>query len=225
MKLAHDLIFVLVLLALSIIALFFAISDYYFQQAKQQYSLDQQQQSLPAYQPTLSLLNKSLFFRKGNAAALDFKGDVLYRRWWQSPDGDTLEVSDLLKQAKKHHLEAAKIRRHWAFNQSQLARIQSHSLNLNDEFFTYFNRAYALGLFETTTALELLKLGLWRWDELDQTSRQKVLNLADASIAQKRNSLKTLAKLLHQYRLFELICDNTIRSKRQIHMCQAYPKS
>jgi len=208
--------------SLTIYSVSLAFSDHYYRQAVKQFTIDASAPSETGFIETLSLLEKSLKFHQSNASSLDLKGEVLYRKWWQEPDARFLPDSILLQQAKELHLAALANRKEWVFSVLQIVRIESHTPQLNDEFFKWFDKAYSLGLYETSAALELFKMGIRRWSEFDLKRKEKIVELTNASIAKRGNSLKVIAEALYESRLFQYMCVRINSTLRQKSMCEKY---
>jgi len=207
---------ILCFVILSVYAVRLASSSYYYQKAIKQFSIDLERSN---FLKTHDYINTSLSLYRGNAQALDLRGEVYYRQWVIEPDQLYLSKSQLLQNAKAAHLEALRYREKWPFGVLQVVRIESHEQVLSAEFYEWFDKAYKLGKYETFVALELLTLGLLRWDELSSKAKTQTIELANSSIAKRGNKLRDLKSLFKSVGLLGYMCDKTNNTKRQQILC------
>ena len=200
----------------------FSLASYYFNNAeesfKQGVTLELQDQSR-AYTNALEQVEYAIKLRPKHAKALDLKGEILYRQWWLKPDGQYFRDSQLLQEAKVFHEKALAVRKEWPFTMLQLTRIEAHKPFLDENFYLRFNQTYEFGRFETVIGLDLMKIGLLRWNELNNDAKTKVVELTNISVQQKRNSLKKIAKELVEVGLFDYMCLKIESSERKQQMC------
>ena len=200
----------------------YSTSSYYFSNAEENYkeSFKQEESKRSAFlNDALEQIDYALKLRPNNAKALDLKAEIIYRKWWQNPDGKFLDDSKQLQRAKELHLQALSIRKDWAFTVAQLARIEAHKPVLDDEFFKRFDQVYELGRFESAIALDMMRIGISRWSELNDKAREKTVEFTRVSIEQKRNDLKFIRNLLLGFDLFDYFCSELSESERQKVVC------
>ena len=217
------LICVALLIALALKAGQFAISDYYFEQAKQRrqaLNIDVEKTSRVLL-PILREVEKALYWRPNSAEALDLKADVLYQSWWLSPDGQYFNSSKLLQAADATHRKALNIRKDWSFVIARLALIHAQKPAIDAEFETWFAKAYQLGRYETEIARSMMQIGLQAWPRLNPQQRQQTIEFTRISIEQKANSSKFIRALLSDYEQLDFICNELPRSKRMKKVCQS----
>ena len=81
------------------------------------------------------------------------------------------------------------------------------------------NQTYEFGRFEVAIALDLMKLGILRWNELNADAKEKVTELTNLSIQQKRNSLSSIREILSEAKLQEFMCSRVEKNDRQAYIC------
>ncbi len=200
----------------------FSLTSYYFNNAedtfKESLKLEQQEKAT-AYANALEQIGHVLKLRPKHAKALDLKGELLYRQWWLEPDGQYLSDSKLLQESKKFHEKALTIRKEWPFTMLQLTRIEAHKPSLDNDFYLRFDQTYEFGRFEAAIASDLMKLGILRWKELRQNTKESVVELTNLSVQQKRNSLSEIRKILQGAELQEYMCSRIEKNDRQAYLC------
>lgn len=200
----------------------FSMAAYVFNDAetifKNALQLEQSEKS-QAYLQALERVDKALKLRSKQAKALDLKGEILYRQWWVKPDGEYLGNSSLLQESKIFHEKALAIRQEWPFTMLQLTRLEAHKARLGDDFYKRFNQTYEFGRFEVVIALDLMNLGLLRWNELNKEAKKKVIELTNLSVQQKRNSLNGVRDSLKKMGLYLFMCSRIEQNDRQADLC------
>ncbi len=200
----------------------FSLTSYYFNNAEDLFKQgveSEQQNQLNIYTDALEQVNYAIKLRPKHAKALDLKGELLYRQWWLKPDGQYLGDSPMLQKSKEFHEKALAIRKEWPFTMLQLTRIEAHKPVLDEAFYFRFNQVYEFGRFEAAIALDLMNLGVLRWNELTSDAKEKVVELANLSVQQKRNSLSTIKKTLQAAELQNFMCLRIEKNDRQAYLC------
>jgi len=200
----------------------FSLADYYFAKADSDFklalTLDEPEKS-NSFNQALYHLENSSKYRTRHAEALDLKGEIYYRLWWLNPDGRYLTDSNLLQKSKALHLQALQERQEWPYTMLQLAKLEAHKPFLDQDFYFRFDQAYQFGRYETSIGLELMKLGILRWQQLDIESRKKVIDLTHIAVQQKRNNLNDIKNSLETSDLFDYMCVNIEKTPRQNDLC------
>jgi len=215
-------ILIVVLVLVSVQVAIYGFADYYYQRAKDAYSVMALSELRYARElkPVIAGVTRSLSLRKTHSDALDFKADLLYQSWWLSPDGQFLHQSSLLKQAVALHLKAYELRKDWSFSAARLALIYSHQSKLDKKFDYWFTQAHRLGIYETSIARSLMTVGLTHWEQLSKQQKALTMDFIRTSIEQKANSAKAMAILLDRYRKRGHVCRSLPNTSRKKSMCE-----
>jgi hypothetical protein len=216
------LLLIAAVLCLSVHVARYALADFYYGRAKTAYNRLDLSQLNYAYELNnlVEDVNRSLRFRRNSADALDFKANLLYQSWWLSPDGQYLQVSQLLQNALLLHEEAQAHRKGWAFSAARMALIYSHQAELDSNFHRWFIESHRLGLYETTIARSLMVVGLQNWEKLSESQQSLTMDFIRASIEQKANSAQAMVILLDGYQLRQEACEALPNTPRKIAVCK-----
>ena len=209
---------VVLLLFIAFYAGRFAVADFYLEQASTAYQ-QANVESVTQLQTILVDIDKALQWRANSAEALDLKAEVLYQYWWLSPDGQYYSDSSLLQQADHLHKQALKYRNDWSFTLARLAFIHANKPHLDEEFNTWFKRAYELGRYETKIAYSMMLLGFDYWDQFDAIQRQQTIEFARISIEQKANKLTHLKAVFMRHQQWHFICQTLPSTERKETLC------
>jgi len=204
-----------VLLILILLSLKLFLGWFYFEKAKTVYNEKEDSERNFAMTQGLFFLEKSLWWHSQNPSVYAFRASLLYR------EGRTFseESSEELKQALMDIEKAIALKPRWPFYYVQKARIHAISPELDTDFYSAFDKAYALGRYETNTALRLLRLGIHQWPKLSEPTRNRVIDLMHLSLQQKSNSPKDLWHLLDRSNLVTWFCFHLPPSSRQEILC------
>jgi len=209
------------LLVVSAFSFKYAISDFYFDQAKGKYaSLDLRTvEDKSEFDEILTDLNKSLSWSENNAKALDLIGDLLYQQWWIFPDGQYLQNSELLQRAEVVQLKASKLRPKWAFSAAHLMMLYSQQEAIESDFSYWFERSYELGRYETSISLLIMQVGLEKWSRLTKDQKIKTVDATRISIEKRGNKPREIRAYLKRKKKLEYICEQLADTKRKELTC------
>jgi len=212
---------VLLLVWLIYLSVTWAVSDYYFSRAKDQFNaIDfNQQRYARILNSPMAEVEKALQWRPSNTEAIDFKGDLLYRMWWLSPDGQYLMDSNLLKKAKQMHIKALSTRKNWPFTMARLALIYSHQPQLDENFNIWFSKSFDFGRYETQIARSMMRVGLENWLQLTSQQQTQTVEFIRLSIEQKVNQTRDIKQMLINFDKLQYVCSKLPISIRMQEVC------
>jgi hypothetical protein len=174
--------------------------------------------SLPRITLANAYTDKALSLTPTDPDTLDLAGRIRYL------EAISLESEHdpylLLQAAKKLHTSALQTRQYWPYSHVNMVYVKSSLGEIDQEYSRHFELAYELGLDDRAVTRDLIYLGINDWIQLDPSTRELTVSLAEKVLEQKIIMPNALLPYFSSERHLLLFCAHLRQFPEKAALCR-----